>query len=1379
MMALGSNNAEQVYEVDWKGLLKGLNDVIDDTPVKKDVNYKPIIFALDEILDELKSGEKMTGDVWLQLFTTLKRLYVYSNWHLKQSVTFAFPSLFVQAGKEALLKELKDGKNALQQTLMGLLCDEKREIRDASSQSLGALSRVLGNDIFQFVLPNILGAMDAGNAEMYVETWQGKEGFMIAIGYIVRNCKDISFENFSACVDILVQHCKHTKYGSYSVYIRRQAAKALGRIVDSSFGTAFLVRKNNENSKEGTEETYMEILDRVSLSMLNDEQIDVRKAAAELAFCIGKVRMVKNPSSLNSSIKKMMVTLGGCTSWEGRHGICLALSSYCRQEQMIGQLNSFEELFDSLSEQIYQKHLTAEQLSSNVDTTEHRMGVAATSNACAAQGLVDLFIAFSKLKTAESGEDADALAGRMQNSMAIFGQGDARKLSSSEKMVSVLFSKKVEPQLEYLLNSPEALLLDAGGTCLNKLLKNCPLYIDPYLGKLMCLVYKNMFHASLPIRDGAIKNWDFALRFLDEQKFLYEIAEDLIRVLLVHAKMNDNDVRETVFKAFEDLFKKSQVHKKVMFSKSTVENLLPALIGGTKDDRGGHNSEYPRAAAIRALAEFIMCSKDVLKEMNNAKSTFRDSLVPLACELLGVEGSESMLISSLLFATNLSACGCITLITEPSTKNEHYSYHPFEKLLTPLLVLTHSGSESVKYEAAKAFSSVFGNFDMLMEDHPECIHLFIKDIKNGGPFSLLSEYCEEADVRESVARVFKYLCGLETMHSAFLSKAAKAQIKTLFVTVLAGLIDSENLDSMWLKTSLIGFLCSFMKSRHAKNCLKEFSNGDEFQEIVKKTSRYLLYIMYKDAEAFEDYEDDDDVFEDMLEEGSVSREDLEEDYLTHSYMSELASVSTLYSHLCGVMEEGESAASKRLAGDFYKKFCSLLETEGEAYAIVYPIFRVMDELEMDTSSWECVENLNSVSVNSVTECENIFDCSHWSELDFKQKIETALGILEFANEQFNALKCVEEAYVSMEEGDSQNELSQKVLALVNDCDDLEEDVCETAVVFLKGLLMQCAAKLVGEINGESLANFIVILSKNVSIPDEEEIEEDDENFYLWLDCELQYTNGKLSEHLGYSTKESDCTFSGGYRTFNIVPLMNSSPLYLQNIAKLCAKELFKKISPSDSCSLSFASSLLIRLGMLKSEFKVMHMDDRAGVLIVLCSLVEMPECNDTVRLLLLPFFVKFCTIVYKNDSSIPSEYRWYPRVLFSLLSNAKDITVKDDWLKTLVSLGKQKWLKSKAGRAAVGVAAASYSMLKLVSNGVYKGHYLQFLSDIFIEEDIGEARWPLFSILQKMTLTFERNASDAKELGFNNPKECPLILPTPNPVMTAKDNATFDEHQSV
>eukprot|EP00126_Sphaerothecum_destruens_P001722 Sdes_comp15139_c0_seq1m3948 len=139
------------YSPEWKRLVENLSIALDNAPLEKDIDYKPIIFALDEILDELKSGESL-GDWRNDILPLFKKIYIYPNWHLKQSVTFAYPSVFADSGPLKVPLDLWEGAGILH-TLLQLIADDKREIRDASSQALGALSKTMGNDIFSYVMP--------------------------------------------------------------------------------------------------------------------------------------------------------------------------------------------------------------------------------------------------------------------------------------------------------------------------------------------------------------------------------------------------------------------------------------------------------------------------------------------------------------------------------------------------------------------------------------------------------------------------------------------------------------------------------------------------------------------------------------------------------------------------------------------------------------------------------------------------------------------------------------------------------------------------------------------------------------------------------------------------------------------------------------------------------------------------------------------------------------------------------------------------------------------------------------------------------------------------------------------------------------------------
>ena len=83
-------------------------------------------------------------------------------------------------------------------------------------------------------------------------------------------------------------------------------------------------------------------------------------------------------------------------------------------------------------------------------------------------------------------------------------------------------------------------------------------------------------------------------------------------------------------------------------------------------------------------------------------------------------------------------------------------------MFTPLLVLCNSGVETVRYEAVKAVSAVFGNMEMLIRKYPQMINMFVKELNSKSPFSLDPETCEEEDVREAVSRVLSFFVEFQT-----------------------------------------------------------------------------------------------------------------------------------------------------------------------------------------------------------------------------------------------------------------------------------------------------------------------------------------------------------------------------------------------------------------------------------------------------------------------------------------------------------------------------------------------------------------------------------------------------------------------------------------
>lgn len=121
----------------------------------------------------------------------------------------------------------------------------------------------------------------------------------------------------------------------------------------------------------------------------------------------------------------------------------------------------------------------------------------APANVAAALATTSLFVARATAATT----GVDALSAAMQ-SLAVdpTGASDPR----------VLFESHVQPVIFHCLSSPLAALLDAGGSSVFLLQTKMPEFVLPFLKNLLVRLHKNSYHASLPIRDGALKCWKLA-----------------------------------------------------------------------------------------------------------------------------------------------------------------------------------------------------------------------------------------------------------------------------------------------------------------------------------------------------------------------------------------------------------------------------------------------------------------------------------------------------------------------------------------------------------------------------------------------------------------------------------------------------------------------------------------------------------------------------------------------------------------------------------------------------------------------------------------------------------------------------------------------------
>ena len=92
----------------------------------------------------------------------------------------------------------------------------------------------------------------------------------------------------------------------------------------------------------------------------------------------------------------------------------------------------------------------------------------------------------------------------------------------------------------------------------------------------------------------------------------------------------------------------------------------------------------------------------------------------------------------------------------------------------------------------------------------------------------------------------------------YLESCNAKELKALFTVLSKGLVNGENIESMWIRTNLIGTLCMMLKNKHAVSLLQTFSAKEQFANDVKTLSRFVLHLLYNNADDFCEDEVDDD-----------------------------------------------------------------------------------------------------------------------------------------------------------------------------------------------------------------------------------------------------------------------------------------------------------------------------------------------------------------------------------------------------------------------------------------------------------------------------------------------------------------------------------------
>ena len=165
--------------------------------------------------------------------------------------------------------------------------------------------------------------------------------------------------------------------------------------------------------------------------------------------------------------------------------------------------------------------------------------------------------------------------------------------------------------------------------------------------------------------------------------------------------------------------------------------------------------------------------------------------------------------------------------------------------------------------------------------------------------------------------------------------------------------------------------------------------------------------------------------------------------------------------------------------------------------------------DWDTSEWRCFKTPKPCTLSSIEQCAEYCEWDSWESLSFLERIEKALGILEysqnFRRERGSMQNESDDLQVfnscSFEETKVINKVSLGLLQIVEEIKSENELSYGVSAISTRVDYSSCR-KFDVKLDGEAFAAFLLDLSAVLTLLDEEEVEEDDENFYLCLTVNL-------------------------------------------------------------------------------------------------------------------------------------------------------------------------------------------------------------------------------------------------------------------------------------
>lgn len=659
----------------WNHLISDFRDILKEgrnaSTDKK--AWQQTIDALDRIVDEIKSESFIPKELIPKILVLFHKVFTFGIgtvdfWAFKHMTLFAMCHIYNQYENDpdALLDLIKrnnvdddihlNSGSFLIDCLIASIHDVKREVRDAASQNFGALVSILGNDLIDLILPNLLELMKDASKETF-------EGLMMTFGYLASKCKDISESNWNNLTQLLIVESENTTFESYSRYVRVNALKGLNRVVQSATIASFTTHNN------------VELILKAIRATLGDEDIDVRRASGNL-FASYYTFKSKNHDFPATLLKECLTYFKELESnngirWEVRHGIACSIES-------IANSNYLVEYIDKKSSE---------------------------------EWLTFLGILIQKDDSDKSSFSSNSTAGFAQvqliNSLRI-------KLNTED--IADLFKRYLIPQLEFMLQSPHPQLLDASSRIINNLCNTSIEFIFLYMDKLLSLVFKNRFHAAYPIRSSANITWNSShalafKQFKTEDELISYLTPHITEHLLNAANHNNYEVRETVFQALSRVLKVTSSN----FPSKHLDKINSTILFGINDKIGGTNSDYPRSAAIRALGSFMFyCSR-----FNIDISEFVSDIEQILEELLQ-HPEETLLIKATLYTVEVIGANFRELFKKSLPKfafqTYKFSHMIFEDDIRFAAIPTYTSCFSPKKNECLQEQSFFLNFIDTLEN---------------------------------------------------------------------------------------------------------------------------------------------------------------------------------------------------------------------------------------------------------------------------------------------------------------------------------------------------------------------------------------------------------------------------------------------------------------------------------------------------------------------------------------------------------------------------------------------------------------------------------------------------------------------------------------